>query len=134
MGDDKSKTDISKSKMDVGNRSALGVKSGMLKSQAQIAGKSLSRMKVRRPSFGFSGVPGIRPVERTSNVSSLIYLTVKSTRRTYDIVIYIFTSMIKEKDICLFVNLLVLNKLQNCWTGLNEIRHIDSSSPGKGIG
>lgn len=100
MGDDKSKTDISKSKMDVGNRSALGVKSGMLKSQAQIAGKSLSRMKVRRPSFGFSGVPGIRPVERTSNVSSLMYLTVKSTRRTYDIVIYIFTDMIKKKDIC----------------------------------
>lgn len=70
MGDDrKSKMDLSRSKGDIGNRSTLGVKSGMLKSTAQLAGRSMSRIKVRRPSFGFSGVPGIRPVERTSNVS-----------------------------------------------------------------
>ncbi|XP_026758196.1 dynein light chain Tctex-type 5-like [Galleria mellonella] len=44
----------------------------MLISQSQsrsIAGmKSMSRMKVRRASFGFTGVPGIRPVERTSQL------------------------------------------------------------------
>lgn len=38
------------------------------KSQLALGPKSLSRLKVRRQSFGFSGVPGIRPVERTSQV------------------------------------------------------------------
>ncbi|KAI8435196.1 hypothetical protein MSG28_003553 [Choristoneura fumiferana] len=47
MGDDhKSKMDLSRSKGDLGNRSTLGVKSGMLKSQAQLAGRSMSRMKL----------------------------------------------------------------------------------------
>ncbi|XP_045491265.1 dynein light chain Tctex-type protein 2B-like [Colias croceus] len=31
--------------------------------------KSMSRLKVRRQSYGFGGVPGIRPVERTSNIA-----------------------------------------------------------------
>ncbi|KAM3963436.1 dynein light chain Tctex-type protein 2B [Aphomia sociella] len=44
-----------------------------MKSQSQtrsmlIGQKSMSRLKMRRPSFGFTGVPGIRPVERTSQV------------------------------------------------------------------
>ncbi|XP_059050159.1 dynein light chain Tctex-type 5-like [Achroia grisella] len=44
----------------------------MLLSRSQtrsVAGiKSMSRMKVRRTSFGFAGVPGIRPMERTSQL------------------------------------------------------------------
>lgn len=38
------------------------------RSQVGFEAKSMSRLKVRRQSFGFSGVPGIRPVERTSQV------------------------------------------------------------------
>lgn len=38
------------------------------RSMAALGQKSLSRMRVRRQSYGFSGVPGIRPVERTSQV------------------------------------------------------------------
>ncbi|CAH0720648.1 unnamed protein product, partial [Brenthis ino] len=39
------------------------------RSQMALGPKSLSRLKVRRQSFGFSGVPGIRPVERNSQVA-----------------------------------------------------------------
>ncbi|XP_060810834.1 dynein light chain Tctex-type 5-like [Amyelois transitella] len=39
------------------------------KSMMAISKKSLSRLKVRRASYGFAGVPGIRPVERTSQVA-----------------------------------------------------------------
>ncbi|CAG9783597.1 unnamed protein product [Diatraea saccharalis] len=43
-------------------------------------GRSMSRLKVRRQSMGFSGVPGLRPVERTSQIGfefkrpALVYL------------------------------------------------------------
>ncbi|XP_053625218.1 dynein light chain Tctex-type protein 2B-like [Plodia interpunctella] len=39
------------------------------KSVVNFSKKSLSRLKVRRASYGFSGVPGIRPVERTSQLA-----------------------------------------------------------------
>ncbi|KAF9822240.1 hypothetical protein SFRURICE_017515 [Spodoptera frugiperda] len=37
------------------------------KSSVAVQGKSLSRMKVRRQSYGFGGVAGIRPTERKSS-------------------------------------------------------------------
>ncbi|CAH4032203.1 dynein light chain Tctex-type protein 2B-like [Pieris brassicae] len=50
--------------------SMLEVKSrSNTRSMAAIGPKSMSRLKVRRQSYGFGGVPGIRPVERTSNLA-----------------------------------------------------------------
>ncbi|XP_022820184.1 tctex1 domain-containing protein 1-like [Spodoptera litura] len=43
------------------------------KSSAAVQGKSLSRMKVRRQSYGFSGVAGIRPTERRTSQVGLEY-------------------------------------------------------------
>ncbi|XP_072944389.1 dynein light chain Tctex-type protein 2B-like [Epargyreus clarus] len=56
--------DESKSKVSMlGSKSQSATRSGML------GQKSMSRLKVRKQSYGFSGVPGIRPVERTSQVA-----------------------------------------------------------------
>ncbi|CAK1556109.1 unnamed protein product [Leptosia nina] len=50
--------------------SMLDVKSrSNTRSMVAFGPKSMSRLKVRRQSYGFGGVPGIRPVERTSNVA-----------------------------------------------------------------
>ncbi|OWR50505.1 hypothetical protein KGM_202115 [Danaus plexippus plexippus] len=59
--------DVKKSKSKV---SMHQVKSqSATRSQMILGPKSTSRLKVRRQSFGFSGVPGIRPVERTSQTA-----------------------------------------------------------------
>ncbi|XP_063822241.1 dynein light chain Tctex-type 5-like [Ostrinia nubilalis] len=59
-----SQAEIAKSKT-----SMMGVKSQpSVKSVTTFGQKSMSRLKVRRASFGYSGVPGIRPVERTSQL------------------------------------------------------------------
>ncbi|XP_028160063.1 tctex1 domain-containing protein 3-like [Ostrinia furnacalis] len=60
MGD----AELKKSKV-----SMLAVNQSTTKSLAALGQKSLSRMKIRRPSFGFTGVPGIKPVERTSQLA-----------------------------------------------------------------
>ncbi|XP_004923238.1 tctex1 domain-containing protein 2-like [Bombyx mandarina] len=39
------------------------------RSHAAFGSKSMSRMKMRKGSFGFASVPGIRPVERTSQLA-----------------------------------------------------------------
>ncbi|XP_047528231.1 dynein light chain Tctex-type 5-like [Vanessa atalanta] len=60
-----SETEGKKSKV-----SMLHIKSHSgVRSQMGLTHKSASRLKVRRQSYGFSGVPGIRPVERTSQVA-----------------------------------------------------------------
>lgn len=46
--------------------SVTGLKSSMNKSQLGV--RSFSRLKVRKHSYGFASVPGVRPVERTSQV------------------------------------------------------------------
>lgn len=52
------------------SKSMLQIKSHSgIRSQMGLPNRSGSRLKVRRQSYGFSGVPGIRPVERTSQVS-----------------------------------------------------------------
>lgn len=43
------------------------------RSHAAFGSKSMSRMKMRKGSFGFTSVPGIRPVERTSQVIIVRY-------------------------------------------------------------
>lgn len=60
-----SESELKKSKI-----SMATVKSAMSANKSVIGfgARSMSRMKVRRPSFGFTGVPGIKPVERTSQV------------------------------------------------------------------
>lgn len=66
MGDDDRKSKISlhsKSKSHIDKK----------KSSMQLDHRSASRLRMRKPSYGFSGVPGIRPVERTSNVN-ILYL------------------------------------------------------------
>lgn len=66
-----SEVEISKSKSKV---SMTMVKSqSQMKSMARLGGRSMSRLRVRRPSFGFTGVPGIKPVERTSQVYYIIF-------------------------------------------------------------
>ncbi|XP_050666642.1 dynein light chain Tctex-type protein 2B [Leptidea sinapis] len=59
MGD----PDLKKSKV-----SMIDVKSKSNRSTIGF-GKSMSRLRVRRQSYGFGGVPGIRPVERTSQIA-----------------------------------------------------------------
>ncbi|XP_050345228.1 dynein light chain Tctex-type 5-like [Nymphalis io] len=60
-----SETEGKKSKV-----SMLQIKShSAMRSQMGLAHKSASRLKFRRQSYGFSGVPGIRPTERTSQVA-----------------------------------------------------------------
>lgn len=39
-----------------------------IRSSLNMGSRSFSRLKVRRASYGFGSVPGIRPVERTSQV------------------------------------------------------------------
>ncbi|XP_013146146.1 PREDICTED: tctex1 domain-containing protein 2-like [Papilio polytes] len=40
----------------------------MVRSTGDIGPNSISRLRLRKASFGFTGVPGIRPIERTSQV------------------------------------------------------------------
>lgn len=49
--------------------SIMAVKSNT-RSMANFGLKSISRLKIRKASFGFGGVPGIRPIERTSQVGT----------------------------------------------------------------
>ncbi|XP_034840274.1 dynein light chain Tctex-type protein 2B-like [Maniola hyperantus] len=59
---------------EIDNKKNRNVSMMQLKSQSGVRSqsfgmRSMSRLKLRRPSFGFSGVPGIRPVERTSQIA-----------------------------------------------------------------
>ncbi|XP_045781812.1 dynein light chain Tctex-type protein 2B-like [Maniola jurtina] len=61
---------------DIDSKKSKNVSMMQLKSQSGVGSRSqsfgmrsMSRLKVRRQSFGFSGVPGIRPVERTSQIA-----------------------------------------------------------------
>ncbi|XP_045445323.1 dynein light chain Tctex-type protein 2B-like [Melitaea cinxia] len=61
---------MSESEVKAKSKSMLQIKSHSgIRSQMGLPNRSGSRLKVRRQSYGFSGVPGIRPVERTSQIA-----------------------------------------------------------------
>ncbi|KAJ0180386.1 hypothetical protein K1T71_003790 [Dendrolimus kikuchii] len=61
-----SAVEMKKSKSKV---SMVTVKSqSQTKSMVRLGGRSMSRLRVRKASYGFAGVPGIRPIERTSQL------------------------------------------------------------------
>lgn len=79
-----SESELKKSKI-----SMATVKSAMSANKSVIGfgARSMSRMKVRRPSFGFTGVPGIKPVERTSQVRNDWWLVDRLPRRCNNVLL-----------------------------------------------
>ncbi|CAK1582119.1 unnamed protein product [Parnassius mnemosyne] len=66
--------------MEEGKKSKVSMQ--VLKSQSatreptDFGPKSISRLRVRRTSFGFTGVPGIKPVDRTSQESPTLAMRI----------------------------------------------------------
>ncbi|XP_023941959.1 dynein light chain Tctex-type 5-like [Bicyclus anynana] len=65
--------------------SMMHLKSQSTKSQIGFGNKSMSRLRVRRQSYGFAGVPGIRPVERSSQVAIEFKRPILSYLPTYQL-------------------------------------------------
>lgn len=74
----KSKTMHSEAELKKSKTSVHPIKSqaSMKSTTDHFGSKSMSRVKVRRASYGYGAVPGIRPVERTSQVSYKPWLQV----------------------------------------------------------